>query len=107
MPYRGCDKVAACRDALVEKGLGALLGVGAANTTLDNLSSADRDYVFSVAMSDKADLIEKLTPEQRAAYDYMVGQDQRGSITIFPQSDRDLTERKLINPAHDRIREQR
>lgn len=96
---QGCTKVAACRNALVEKGLGALLGIGVAKTVLDNLSTADREYVFDVAMTGKAELIEKLTPEQRAAYDYMVGQDQKGLITIFPQPDRDLSGGKLINPA--------
>ncbi|MFZ4835187.1 hemagglutinin repeat-containing protein [Rouxiella sp. Mn2063] len=101
LAVQGCAEVAACRNALVEKGLGALLGIGAAKTALDNISSTERDYVFSVAMSGKADLIEKLTPEQRAAYDYMVGQDQKGLITIFPQPDRDLTGGKLVTPAHD------
>lgn len=86
---------------MVEKGLGALLGVGSAHTALDNLPLTKRDYVFSVAMSGKTDLIDRLTPEQRAVYDYMVGQDQKGSITIFPQPDRDLTVGKLINLADD------
>ncbi|MBT0731139.1 hypothetical protein [Rosenbergiella nectarea] len=85
---------------VVEKGLGALLGIGVAKTALDNLSSSERDYVFSVAMSGKADLIERLTPEQRAAYNYMVGQDQKGLITVFPKPDRELTDSKLINPGH-------
>ncbi|WP_241572023.1 HNH/endonuclease VII fold putative polymorphic toxin [Rosenbergiella nectarea] len=85
---------------VVEKGLGALLGIGAAKTALDNLSSSERDYVFSVAMSGKADLIEQLTPEQRAAYNYMIGQDQKGLITVFPIPDRELTDGKLINPGH-------
>lgn len=98
---QGCTKVAACRNALVEKGLGALLGAGIAKTALDNLSATEKDYVFEVAMSGKADLIEKLTPEQRAAYDYMVGQDQKGLITIFPQPDRDLTGGKLVNPVQE------
>jgi len=98
---QGCSKVAACRNALVEKGLGALLGIGAANTVLNNLSASEQEYVFNVAMTGKADLIEKLTPEQREAYDYMVGQDQKGLITIFPQPDRDLTGGKLVNPAQD------
>jgi len=101
LAVQGCAEVAACRNALVEKGLGALLGIGIAKTALDNISSTERDYVFNVAMSGKADLIEKLTPEQRAAYDYMVGQDQKGLITIFPQPDRDLTGGKLVTPAHD------
>ncbi|PKE28801.1 hypothetical protein CWS43_20635 [Rahnella sp. AA] len=101
LAVQGCAEVAACRNALIEKGLGALLGVGAAKTALDNLSSTEQNYVFSVALSGKADLIEKLTPEQRAAYDYMIGQDQKGLITIFPQPDRDLTGGKLVNPAQD------
>ncbi|WP_241584928.1 VENN motif pre-toxin domain-containing protein [Rosenbergiella epipactidis] len=95
-----CAEVATCRNMVVEKGLGALLGIGAAKTALDNLSSSERDYVFSVAMSGKADLIERLTPEQRAAYNYMVGQDQKGLITVFPKPDRELTDGKLINPGH-------
>ncbi|MGC0809958.1 hemagglutinin repeat-containing protein [Pantoea agglomerans] len=98
---QGCSKIAACRNALIEKGLGALLGIGAANTVLDNLSVSEQEYVFNVAMTGKADLIEKLAPEQREAYDYMVGQDQKGLITIFPQPDRDLTGGKLVNPAQD------
>ncbi|WP_244986342.1 VENN motif pre-toxin domain-containing protein [Rosenbergiella epipactidis] len=96
-----CAEVATCRNMVVEKGLGALLGIGAAKTALDNLSSSERDYVFSVAMSGKADLIERLTPEQRAAYNYMVGQDQQGLITVFPKPDRELTDSKLINPGHN------
>ena len=95
-----CAEVATCRNMVVEKGLGALLGIGVAKTALDNLSSSERDYVFSVAMSGKADLIERLTPEQRAAYNYMVGQDQQGLITVFPKPDRELTDSKLINPGH-------
>ena len=95
-----CAEVATCRNVVVEKGLGALLGIGVAKTALDNLSSSERDYVFSVAMSGKADLIEKLTPEQRAAYNYMVGQDQKGLITVFPKPDRDLTDGKLVNPGY-------
>nr|WP_277756135.1 VENN motif pre-toxin domain-containing protein [Rosenbergiella epipactidis] len=96
-----CAEVATCRNMVVDKGLGALLGIGAAKTALDNLSSSERDYVFSVAMSGKADLIERLTPEQRAAYNYMVGQDQQGLITVFPKPDRELTDSKLINPGHN------
>ncbi|WP_421594819.1 VENN motif pre-toxin domain-containing protein [Rahnella sp. PD4] len=84
LAIQGCAEVTVCRNALVEKGMGALLGIGAAKTVLDNLSSTERDYVFSVAMSGKADLIEKLTPEQRAAYNYMVGQDQKGTAFVTP-----------------------
>ncbi|TCV90926.1 VENN motif pre-toxin domain-containing protein, partial [Biostraticola tofi] len=98
---QGCAEAAPCRNTLVEKGLGALLGVGAANTVLDSLSAADKEYVFGVALSGKADLIEDLTPEQRTVYDYMVGQDQKGLITIFPQPERDLTGGKLSNPILD------
>ncbi|MDW8846756.1 hemagglutinin repeat-containing protein [Erwinia sp. MMLR14_017] len=101
LAVEGCSKVAACRNALVEKGLGALLGIGTAKTALDNLSASEQEYVFNVAMTGKADLIEKLTPEQREAYDYMVGQEQKGLITIFPQPDRDLTGEKLVNPVQD------
>ncbi|WPM84937.1 VENN motif pre-toxin domain-containing protein [Apirhabdus apintestini] len=82
---QGCAKVAACRNTLVEKGLGALLGIGAANTVLDNISAADKDYVFAVAMNGgRPDLVEKLTPAQRAAYDYLVEQDKKGHFLYYP-----------------------
>ncbi|UNK63084.1 polymorphic toxin type 28 domain-containing protein [Buttiauxella ferragutiae] len=85
LAVQGCTKVAACRNALVEKGLGALLGIGAAETALDNLSSSDQQYVFAVAMNGgQADLVEKLTPEQRAAYDYIVEQDKKGTYSLLP-----------------------
>ena len=53
---------------------------------------------MGVAATGRADLIEKLTPEQRAAYDYMVAQDQKGLITIFPAPDKPLTIGSLENP---------
>ncbi|MDU4093333.1 MAG: hemagglutinin repeat-containing protein, partial [Pantoea sp.] len=98
---QGCTKVAACRNALIEKGLGSLLGISTAVTVLDKLSDTDKEYVLGVAATGRADLIEKLTPEQREAYNYMVAQDQKGLITIFPQPDRDVTGGRLVNPAQD------
>ncbi|WP_428979949.1 toxin C-terminal domain-containing protein [Duffyella gerundensis] len=97
---QGCSEFAPCRNFLAEKGLSALLGIATAKTVLDNLSDSEKEYVFNVARSGKADLIEKLTPEERDAYHYMVGQDQKGLITIFPQPDRDLTIGKLENPRY-------
>ncbi len=97
---QGCSEFAPCRNFLAEKGLSALLGIAKAKTVLDNLSDSEKEYVFNVARSGKADLIEKLTPEERDAYHYMVGQDQKGLITIFPQPDRDLTIGKLENPRY-------
>ncbi|CAI1694747.1 Uncharacterised protein [Serratia quinivorans] len=32
----------------------------------------------------QADLVEKLTPEQRAAYDYIVEQDKKGTYSLLP-----------------------
>ena len=84
LAVQGCTKVAACRNALVEKGLGALLGIGVAETALDNLSASEQQYVLGVAMSGRADLIDALTPEQRAAYDYIVEQDKQGSFSLLP-----------------------
>ncbi|RRZ86352.1 VENN motif pre-toxin domain-containing protein, partial [Erwinia sp. 198] len=94
----GCTKIAACRNALFEKGLGSLLGIGTAVTVLDKLSDTDKEYLLGVAATGRADLIEKLTPEQRAAYDYMVAQDQKGLVTIFPAPDKPLTIGSLENP---------
>ena len=94
----GCTNVASCRNALIEKGLGSLLGIGTAATILDKLSDTEKEYVLGVATTGRADLIEKLTPEQRAAYDYMVAQDQKGLITIFPAPDKPLTTGRLENP---------
>ncbi|EOW6772245.1 hemagglutinin repeat-containing protein [Cronobacter muytjensii] len=80
----GCAKMAACRNALIEKGLGALLGIGASKTVLDSLSLEDQQYILAVAVSGQANLIEKLTPEQRAAYDYLVEQDKQGPFSLLP-----------------------
>ena len=101
LAVQGCAKVSVCRSALVERGLGSLLGIGTAVAVLDKLSDADKEYVLGVAATGRADLIEKLTPEQRAAYDYMVAQDQKGLITIFPQPDRELTGGNLVNPVQE------
>lgn len=85
MAAQGCSKMAPCRNALVEKGLGALLGIGVAKTALDSLSTSEQQYVFAVAMSGgRADLVEKLTPEQRAAYDYLIEQDKKGIFSLLP-----------------------
>nr|WP_162287095.1 polymorphic toxin type 28 domain-containing protein [Pantoea stewartii] len=83
LAVEGCAKVAACRNALVEKGLGALLGIGVAKTALDNLSSEEQRYVLGVAISGRADLIEKLTPEERVAYDYLIEQDKKGTFSLL------------------------
>lgn len=98
---QGCTKIAACRNALIEKGLGSLLGISTAVTVLDKLSNIDKEYVLSVAATGRADLIEKLTTEQREAYNYMVAQDQKGLITIFPQPNREVTDGKLVNPVQE------
>ncbi|WP_419470734.1 hypothetical protein [Duffyella gerundensis] len=66
---------------------------------LDMLSDTDKEYVLGVAATGRADLIEKLMPEQREAYNYMEAQDPKGLITVFPQPDRDETSGRLVNPA--------
>jgi len=90
---------AACHNVLIKEGLGNLLRIGTAVTVLDKLSDTDKEYVLGVAATGRADLIEKLTPEQREAYNYMVAQDPKGLITVFPQPDRDETSGRLVNPA--------
>ena len=83
LAVQGCTKVAACRNALLEKGLGALLGIGIAETALDNLSTSEQQYVLGVAISGRVDLIDALTPEQRAAYEYIVEQDKKGLFSLL------------------------
>ncbi|WP_225701903.1 hypothetical protein [Duffyella gerundensis] len=65
---QGCTQVAACHNVLIKEGLGNLLGIGTAVTVLDKLSDTDKEYVLGVAATGRADLIEKLTPEQREVY---------------------------------------
>jgi len=123
LAIQACAKTPACSTALEEEGLGALLGIGAAKTVMDNLSSSEQMSVFSVAMNGgRADLLENLTPEQRAAYDYIVEQDKKGPFHLLPAqqrlndgirgpghtelpiADQDPTGGKLVNP--DRSGEQ-
>lgn len=81
----GCAKVAACRNEAIEKGLGFLVGVGATTTVLEKLSPSDQQYVLGVAMNGgRADAVAQLTPEQRAAYDYIVAQDKQGAFQLLP-----------------------
>jgi len=52
---------------------------------LEKLSPSDQQYVMSVAMNGgRADAVAQLTPEQRAAYDYIVQQDKQGSFQLLP-----------------------
>ncbi|MEJ1268556.1 hypothetical protein WDV93_20725 [Pantoea ananatis] len=44
---KACVEIASCRNMVVEKGLGALLGLGVAKTAMDNLSEADRILIQS------------------------------------------------------------
>ncbi|SET02117.1 HNH/endonuclease VII fold putative polymorphic toxin [Kosakonia radicincitans] len=123
LAIQACAKTPACSTALEEEGLGALLGIGAAKTVMDNLSSSEQMYVFFVAMNGgRADLVENLTPEQRATYDYIVEQDKKGPFHLLPAqqslydgthgpghteltiADQDPTGGKLVNP--DRSGEQ-
>ena len=80
----GCAKVAACRNEAIKKGLAFLVGAGAAATVLEKLSPSDQQYVMAVAMNGgHADAVAQLTPEQRAAYDYIVQQDKQGSFQLL------------------------
>ena len=92
-----CTKIASCRNMVVEKGLGALLGIGVAKTAMDNLSDADRTVILAAAMTGKAEAIERLTPEQQAAYKEMA-EGQKGTLLPLPALDRPLIDSTLTNP---------
>ncbi|WP_432368729.1 hemagglutinin repeat-containing protein [Pantoea allii] len=92
-----CAEIASCRNMVVEKGLGALLGLGVAKTAMDNLSEADRTLILAAAMTGKADEIERLTPAQQAVYKEMV-ESQKGTLLPLPALDRPLVDRTLTNP---------
>ncbi len=92
-----CAEIASCRNMVVEKGLGALLGLGVAKTAMDNLSEADRTLILAAAMTGKADEIERLTPAQQAVYKEMV-ESQKGTLLPLPVLDRPLVDNTLTNP---------
>ncbi|MGX9237092.1 hemagglutinin repeat-containing protein [Pantoea ananatis] len=98
-----CAEVASCRNMVVEKGLGALLGIGVAKTAMDNLSEADRTVILAAAITGKADEIERLTPEQLAAYKEMV-EGQKGTLLPLPALDRPLVDSVLTNPTPEQNR---
>ncbi|MGJ8517579.1 hemagglutinin repeat-containing protein [Carnimonas bestiolae] len=98
----GCARVPTCANAIVNAGLGFLLGIAIHDTSnpMNQLSIEDQLRV-GLALRGKVD-VEQLTPAQRTAYDYtMEQQRQKGVITTFPQADNDLTGGKLVNPAQD------
>ncbi|MGP4130007.1 hemagglutinin repeat-containing protein [Pantoea tagorei] len=95
---QGCAEIGPCRNALVEKGLGALLGIGVAKTALDNLSSEEQRYVLGVAISGRADLIDKLTPEEHAAYDYLIEQDKKGTFSLISAQQNTLEDKSSSKP---------
>jgi guanyl-specific ribonuclease Sa len=74
-----------------------LLGIGVAKTAMDNLSDADRTVILAAAMTGKAEAIERLTPEQQAAYKEMV-ESQKGTLLPLPALDRPLADSTLTNP---------
>lgn len=92
-----CAEVASCRNMVVEKGLGALLGIGVTKTAMDNLSEADRTMILAAAMTGKADEIERLSPVQQAVYKEMVDS-QKGTLLPLPVLDRPLVDNTLTNP---------
>ena len=95
----GCAKVLACRNKLIESGLGALIGATAATSAVEQLSSDQKTNIMLAAMSGDPALVDKLSSAERKAYDEL--QVQKGLITVFPVPEKDPTSGKLINPAQD------
>jgi filamentous hemagglutinin len=94
-----CAEVSVCRDSIVKLGLGALLGVGAATSAIENLSESQKTNIMLAAMSGDQKLIDNLSPTERAAYDEL--KTSQGIITVFPSEGKDLTGGKLENPIAD------
>ncbi|KGQ03852.1 hypothetical protein BBAD15_g10932 [Beauveria bassiana D1-5] len=70
---------------------------------MDNVSNADRTMILAAAMTNKADAIERLTPEQQAAYKEMV-EGQKGTLLPLPALDRPLVDSTLTNPVPEQNR---
>ncbi|WP_435639374.1 VENN motif pre-toxin domain-containing protein [Carnimonas bestiolae] len=70
----GCARVPACANAIVNAGLGFLLGIALHDTSnpMNQLSIEDQLRV-GLALRGRVD-VEQLTPAQRTAYDYTIEQ---------------------------------
>ena len=94
-----CAEIPACSKAIVDIGLGALVGVGVATSAIEELSGSQKTNVMLAAMSGDQNLIDNLSPSERAAYEEWKG--NQGLVTVFPVGEKDPTGGKLVNPAQD------
>ena len=94
-----CAEIPACSKAVIDIGLGALVGVGVATSAMEDLSGAQKTNVMLAAMSGDQNLIDNLSPSERAAYEEWKG--NQGLITVFPTVEKDPTGGKLENPIPD------
>ncbi len=94
-----CAEIPACSKAIVDIGLGALVGVGVATSAIEELSGSQKTNVMLAAMSGDQNLIDNLSPSERAAYEEWKG--NQGLITVFPAGEKDPTGGKLENPIPD------
>ena len=91
-----CAEIPACSKAVIDIGLGALVGVGVATSAMEDLSGSQKTNVMLAAMSGDQNLIDNLSPSERAAYEEWKG--NQGLITAFPAGEKDPTGGKLENP---------
>ncbi|GKX53107.1 two-partner secretion domain-containing protein [Budvicia aquatica] len=96
-----CFKVALCRNKVIEAGLGALIGVGATTSAMDNLSETDRMMMIAIVTSGDPELMSKLTDGQRAAYEELRGNKGSSNTGGNQLPPLDLTGGKLSNPIVD------
>lgn len=94
-----CAEIAVCSKAVIDLGLGALIGVGVATSAMEDLSGSQKTNVMLAAMSGDQTLIDKLSPSERAAYEEWKG--NQGLVTVFPVGEKDPTGGKLVIPAQD------
>ncbi|KAA6043346.1 filamentous hemagglutinin N-terminal domain-containing protein [Pantoea sp. Bo_7] len=99
LAVEGCLKLTACRNQLIESGLGALIGASAATSAVEQLSFTEKTNVMLAAMSADPALVEKLSSAERKAYDEL--QQQKGLITVLPVPEQDPAGGKLVNPVQD------
>src|SRR5476649_2444734 len=94
-----CAEIAVCSKAVIDLGLGALIGVGVATSAIEELSGSQKTNVMLAAMSGDQNLIDNLSPSERAAYEEWKG--NQGQITVFPSGRKDPTGCKLETPIPD------
>ncbi len=94
-----CAEIAVCSKAVIDLGLGALIGVGVATSAIEELSGSQKTNVMLAAVSGDQNLIDNLSPSERAAYEEWKG--NQGLITVFPTGEKDPTGGKLENPISD------